>query len=50
MNILNWREHADNFFDDPMLVMSVIGTGVAAIFVYTLFSRLMHSGDRRRPH
>ena len=50
MNILNWREHADNFFADDTLVMYVIVTGIAAVFVLTLFSRLMNSGDRRRPH
>ena len=50
MNILNWREHADNFFDDPMLVMAVIVTGVSGVFVFTFISRLMNAGDRRRPH
>lgn len=49
MNILNWREHTDNFFDDPMLVMAVIVTGLAGVFVYTFISRLMNAGDRRRP-
>lgn len=50
MDILNWREHADNFFGNGMLVMAVVVGGTCfAVLVHAL-CRSDNPRDRHRPH
>lgn len=52
MSILsNWRELADAFFGNNMLVISVVVGGVVSVWLLTsIFCGSDHPHDRHRPH
>jgi len=51
MNIFNWRDHADAFLDNNMLVMSVVVGGILFVWLFTsIFCGPDHPRDRHRPH